>query len=83
MSVVTHKASGWTIGTGKPLAVMAGLNVLEDEALALEVGAQIHGAVTSVFVNADGFKKSISAPGPGNYVTLAKAVAAASKRRHS
>ena len=41
MSVVTHKASGWTIGTGKPLAVMAGLNVLEDEALALEVGTEL------------------------------------------
>ncbi|MBI1400887.1 3-deoxy-8-phosphooctulonate synthase [Hyphomonas sp.] len=41
MSVVTHKASGWTVGAGKPLAVMAGLNVLEDEALALEVGAEL------------------------------------------
>jgi acetoacetyl-[acyl-carrier protein] synthase len=51
--------------------------VLFDDALAVEMGAQIHGAVTDVFVNADGFKKSISAPGPGNYVTLAKAVASA------
>ncbi len=41
MSVVTHKASGWSVGTGKPLAVMAGLNVLEDEALALEVGTEL------------------------------------------
>lgn len=41
MSVLTHKASGWTIGTGTPLAVIAGLNVLEDEALALEVGAEL------------------------------------------
>ena len=41
MSVLTHKASGWTIGTGKPLAVIAGLNVLEDEALALEVGTEL------------------------------------------
>lgn len=49
--------------------------VLMDDALALELGAPIHGAVTDVFVSADGFKKSISAPGPGNYVTLAKAVA--------
>ena len=49
--------------------------VLFDDALALELGAQIHGAVSDVFVNADGFKKSISAPGPGNYITLAKAVA--------
>lgn len=51
--------------------------VLFDDELALEMGAQIHGAVSDVFVNADGYKKSISAPGPGNYVTLAKAVAAA------
>ncbi len=49
--------------------------VLFDDALALELGAQIHGSVSDVFVNADGFKKSISAPGPGNYITLAKAVA--------
>jgi 2-dehydro-3-deoxyphosphooctonate aldolase (KDO 8-P synthase) len=41
MSVLTHKASGWTIGTGKPLAIIAGLNVLEDEALALEVGSEL------------------------------------------
>lgn len=41
MSVLTHTASGWTIGTGKPLAVIAGLNVLEDEALALEVGTEL------------------------------------------
>ena len=51
--------------------------VLFDDELALEMGAQVHGAVAGVYVNADGFKKSISAPGPGNYVTLAKAVAAA------
>lgn len=51
--------------------------VLMDDALALELGADIHGAVNDVFVNADGFKKSISAPGPGNYITVAKAVASA------
>ena len=51
--------------------------MLMDDALAIELGADIHGAVPDVFVNADGFKKSISAPGPGNYITLAKAVAAA------
>lgn len=51
--------------------------VLMDDALAMELGADIHGAVTDVFINADGFKKSISAPGPGNYITMAKAVASA------
>jgi acetoacetyl-[acyl-carrier protein] synthase len=52
--------------------------VLMNDQLALELGANIHGAVTDVFVNADGFKKSISAPGPGNYITLGKALSAAS-----
>lgn len=51
--------------------------VLMDDALVIELGADIHGAVSDVFINADGFKKSISAPGPGNYITMAKAVAAA------
>lgn len=51
--------------------------VLMDDALAIELGADIHGAVGDVFINADGFKKSISAPGPGNYITMAKAVASA------
>ncbi|MEC9247917.1 MAG: beta-ketoacyl synthase [Pseudomonadota bacterium] len=51
--------------------------VLMDDALAIELGANIHGSLLPVFVSADGFKKSISAPGPGNYITLAKAVSAA------
>jgi acetoacetyl-[acyl-carrier protein] synthase len=51
--------------------------VLFDDSLALELGASVLGAATDVFVNADGFKKSISGPGVGNYITMAKAVAAA------
>lgn len=51
--------------------------VLMDDELALNLGADIYAAVPNVFVNADGFKKSISAPGPGNYLTLAKSVGAA------
>lgn len=51
--------------------------VLMDDELAMELGADIHGAVSDVFINADGYKKSISAPGPGNHITMAKAVAAA------
>ncbi|CAA0087067.1 Beta-ketoacyl-[acyl-carrier-protein] synthase FabY [Zhongshania aliphaticivorans] len=51
--------------------------VLFDDELALQLGAQIHGSVADVFVNADGYKKSISSPGVGNYLTVAKAVAAA------
>ncbi|CDF86820.1 beta-ketoacyl synthase [Pseudomonas sp. QL9] len=64
---------------GFTLAESSQYVVLMDDALALELGADIHGAVTDVFTNADGFKKSISAPGPGNYLTMAKAVAAAAQ----
>lgn len=51
--------------------------VLCDDALALELGADMHGSISDVFINADGYKKSIAAPGPGNYLTLARAVASA------
>jgi len=51
--------------------------ILMDDALAVELGAEIYAAVPDVFVNADGYKKSISSPGAGNYVTLAKAVGSA------
>ncbi|MBM7063173.1 beta-ketoacyl synthase [Pseudomonas sp. UL073] len=64
---------------GFTLAESSQYLVLMDDELALELGADIHGAVTDVFINADGFKKSISAPGPGNYLTLSKAVAAAAQ----
>ncbi|AGI26534.1 beta-ketoacyl synthase [Pseudomonas sp. ATCC 13867] len=64
---------------GFTLAESAQYVVLMDDALALELGAEIHGSVPDVFINADGFKKSISAPGPGNYLTMAKAVAAATQ----
>ncbi len=47
--------------------------LLMDDALALETGAEILGSVPAVFVNADGWKRSISAPGIGNYITLGKA----------
>lgn len=51
--------------------------VLMDDELALQMGAQIFAAVPGVYVHADGFKKSISAPGPGNYITMAKAASLA------
>ncbi|GEK47631.1 beta-ketoacyl-[acyl-carrier-protein] synthase FabY [Bisbaumannia pacifica] len=51
--------------------------LLMDDALALEVGARILGSVPGVFANADGWKRSISAPGIGNYITLGKAAALA------
>ncbi|GED23587.1 beta-ketoacyl-[acyl-carrier-protein] synthase FabY [Halomonas halmophila] len=49
--------------------------MLMDDSLALEVGAELRGSVPEVFVNADGWKRSISAPGIGNYLTLGKAAA--------
>ena len=49
--------------------------VLMDDELALECGAEILGAVADVFINADGYKKSISAPGAGNHLTMARAAA--------
>ncbi len=61
---------------GFTLAESAQFVVLFDDELALELGADIHGAVNEVFINADGFKKSIAGPGVGNYITMAKAVAA-------
>ena len=48
--------------------------VLFDDALALELGVNIYGAVADVFINADGFKKSIPGPGIGNYMTVGKAM---------
>ncbi|OCQ23318.1 beta-ketoacyl synthase [Pseudoalteromonas luteoviolacea] len=62
---------GFTIGEGAQVAI------LMDDKLALELGAQVMGSVVDVFVNADGVKKSITAPGPGNYITMAKSVALA------
>ena len=62
---------GFTMGESSQFVI------LMDDALALELGADIHGAIPDVFINADGYKKSISSPGAGNYVTLAKAVAKA------
>ncbi|WP_440874755.1 beta-ketoacyl synthase [Thalassotalea sp. PLHSN55] len=62
---------GFTIGEG------AQYIVLMDDALAIEMGAKVLGSVPDVFTNADGIKKSITAPGPGNYITMAKSVALA------
>ncbi|MEM6582211.1 MAG: beta-ketoacyl synthase, partial [Pseudomonadota bacterium] len=62
---------------GFTIAESAQMVVLFDDALALELGATMYGAATDVFVNADGFKKSISGPGVGNYITVAKAAASA------
>ena len=61
---------------GFTLAESAQCIVLFDDELAMELGANIYGGVNDVFINADGFKKSIASPGLGNYISLAKAAAA-------
>ncbi len=62
---------------GFTLAEAGVFAVVMDDALALDIGADIRCAAPAVFVNADGFKKSIPGPGIGNYVTVAKALALA------
>ncbi|MEW6983943.1 beta-ketoacyl synthase [Colwelliaceae bacterium 6471] len=62
---------GFTIGEG------AQFLVLMDDALAVEMGANVLGSIADVYTNADGIKKSITAPGPGNYITMAKSVSLA------
>ena len=62
---------GFSIGESAQYAILV------DDELLVELGLQAFGAVPDVFVNADGFKKSISAPGPGNFLTLMRAVASA------
>ena len=62
---------------GFTIAESAQMVVLFDDELAMQLGASVFGAASNVFVNADGHKKSISGPGVGNYITMAKAVAAA------
>lgn len=61
---------------GFTLAESAQCIVLFDDELALELGANIYGGINDVFINADGFKKSIASPGLGNYISMAKAAAA-------
>lgn len=58
---------------GFVIAESAQFVLLMDDELALEMGANILASVPDVFVHADGYKKSISAPGIGNYATMGKA----------
>ncbi len=59
---------------GFTLAESGQFVILMAEELALELGAEIYAAVPGVYINADGHKKSISAPGAGNYITMGKAL---------
>ncbi len=57
---------------GFTMAEAAQTIVIMADDLAIDVGAQIFGSIADVFVNADGYKKSISGPGIGNHITVAK-----------
>lgn len=76
---VDHRKSSrpFSENCGFTIAESSQYIVLMDDALAVELGADIHASVADVFLNSDGYKKSISAPGAGNYISLAKAVASA------
>ena len=60
--------------SGFTLAESSVFTVIMDDELAIELGARILGSVGGIYVNADGFKKSIPGPGIGNYVTVGKAM---------
>lgn len=58
---------------GFTIAESAQFVVVASDSLALRAGLPVHAAVPGVFIHADGYKKSISAPGIGNYLTFGKA----------
>ena len=60
--------AGMILGEG---AQFVAVTTLE---FALDKGLQILGGFTDVAINADGFKKSISSPGIGNYLTMAQSL---------
>jgi acetoacetyl-[acyl-carrier protein] synthase len=67
------------LNAGMILGESAQFIILMDDKLALDLGANIYGSVPEVKSYADGFKSSISGPGVGNYITMAKAVSKAEK----
>ena len=64
---------------GMVLGESAQFVILMDDTLAIELGAEVYGCVSAVSSHSDGFKSSISGPGVGNYITMAKCVAEAEK----
>lgn len=62
---------GFTMGES------AQFSVLFSADFALEMGARVYGAVPGAFIHADAYKKSISSPGIGNYLSLGRAVSLA------
>tara|TARA_B110000014_G_scaffold264340_1_gene265088 strand:- start:13194 stop:14933 length:1740 start_codon:yes stop_codon:yes gene_type:complete len=65
------------LNSGMILGESAQFIVLMDDKLALDLGTRIYGSVPEVKSYADGLKSSISGPGVGNYITMAKVVSKA------
>jgi len=57
---------------GMSLGESAQFVILMADSLAIELGLNIHGSALSSHIHADGYKKSISGPGAGNYLTVGK-----------
>jgi len=64
---------------GMVLGESAQFIILMEANLAIELGADIYGSVASVHSHSDGHKSSISGPGVGNYITMARCAADAEK----
>lgn len=79
LETVNHRRAcrPFSTNVGFTLAEAGQFVVLMDDTLAFELGAHIYGSVADVFIHADANKKSIAAPGVGNYITMAKAAALA------
>ncbi|TCS42646.1 beta-ketoacyl synthase [Reinekea marinisedimentorum] len=73
----TRACRPFSANAGFTMAESAQFMVLMDDELAMQLGATVFGSVADVFVNADANKKSISGPGVGNYVTMARTTALA------
>ena len=67
----------FAVNCGFTLSEASQFIILFDDELALELGANVYGSVADVFINADGFKKSIPGPGIGNFLTVGKAMGVA------
>jgi acetoacetyl-[acyl-carrier protein] synthase len=65
------------LDTGFTVAESAVYTVIMDDELALHLGARVLGSVGGIYINADGYKKSIPGPGIGNYLTMGKAMGVA------
>ncbi len=77
-SITDHRRAcrPFSSNSGFTVAESAIYAVLMDDELAMQLGARNLGGIGDVFINADGFKKSIPGPGVGNYLTFGKAMAA-------